>query len=147
MHMPMNVNPKCLVIGLDGVSHALVSDYIEKGYLPNLKEILSKGYKLHQMDASIPDVSSTSWTSFMTGVNPGEHGIFGFMDLMPNSYKMFFPNYKDVNAPAVWDIPGGTVHDRTSTLYEHYKDKLNKPIRSIVMNIPQTYPAPALNGI
>lgn len=145
--MSLNKIPKCLVIGLDGVSQALVSDYIEKGYLPNLKEILSKGYKLHQMDASIPDVSSTSWTSFMTGVNPGEHGIFGFMDLMPNSYKMFFPNSRDIKAPAVWDMLGGTVNGRTSTLYEHYRDKLNKPLRSIVLNIPQTYPAQTLNGI
>lgn len=145
--MLLNKNPRCLVIGLDGVSQTLIKDYMEKGYLPNLKEILSKGYKLHQMDASIPDVSSTSWTSFMTGVNPGEHGIFGFMDLIPDSYKMFFPNARDVNAPAVWDMLGGTVHSRTSTLYEHYRDKLNKPIRSIVLNIPQTYPALALNGI
>ena len=145
--MPMNVNPKCLVIGLDGVSQTLLTDYIGKGYLPNLKEILSRDYRLHQMDASIPDVSSTSWTSFMTGVNPGEHGIFGFMDLAPNSYKMFFPNSRDVKGPAVWDMLGGTVNGRTSTLYESYRDKLNKPLRSIVMNIPQTYPALALNGI
>ena len=145
--MPMNVNSKCLVIGLDGVSQTLLKDYMGKGYLPNLKEILLREYRLNQMDASIPDVSSTSWTSFMTGVNPGEHGIFGFMDLIPNTYKMFFPNSRDVKGPAVWDMLGGTVNGRTSTLYESYRDKLNKPLRSIVMNIPQTYPAMALNGI
>jgi len=119
----------------------------EKDYLPNLKQILSKGYNLHQMDASIPDVSSTSWTSFMTGVNPGEHGIFGFMDLRPNSYSMFFPNSKDVQSPAVWDIVGQTTNGRGSTLHERFRDKLKRPLRSIVMNIPQTYPALALNGI
>ena len=145
--MPMNVNSKCLVIGLDGVSQTLLKDYMGKGYLPNLKEILLREYRLNQMDASIPDVSSTSWTSFMTGVNPGEHGIFGFMDLTPNSYKMFFPNSRDVKGPAVWNMLGGTVNGRTSTLYESYRDKLNKPLRSIVLNIPQTYPALALNGI
>jgi len=34
--MPMNVNSKCLVIGLDGVSQTLLKDYMGKGYLPNL---------------------------------------------------------------------------------------------------------------
>ncbi len=147
MNLSSRRGTKALIIGLDGVPYTLLTDYLDKGYLPNLKEILLKEYRLNQMDASIPDVSSTSWTSFITGVNPGEHGIFGFMDLMPNSYKMFFPNSRDVKGPAVWDMLGGTVNGRTSTLYESYRDKLNKPLKSVVMNIPQTYPAMALNGI
>ena len=65
--------------------------------------------------ASIPDVSSTSWTSFMTGVNPGEHGIFGFMDLSPNSYKMVFPNSRDVYEPTIWEMLGQTVNGKNST--------------------------------
>ena len=32
-------------------------------------------------------------------------------------------------------------------MYERSKARLNKPLRSIVLNIPQTYPALALNGI
>lgn len=145
--MLLNKNPKCLVIGLDGVSQTLLSHYMEKGYLPNLKEILSRGYNLRQMDASIPDVSSTSWTSFMTGVNPGEHGIFGFMDLLPNTYKMFFPNFRDVKAPAVWEMLGQTVNGKSSTLYEKYRERLERPLCSLVLNIPQTYPAQPFNGI
>ena len=58
-------------------------DYVDRGYLPETKRILDCGFALRRMDASIPDVSSTSWTSFMTGVNPGEHGIYGFMELGP----------------------------------------------------------------
>ncbi|MBI5492862.1 MAG: alkaline phosphatase family protein [Deltaproteobacteria bacterium] len=143
----MDASKKTLVIGLDGVPCTLLNDYLEKGILPNLKEILSQGYSLRQMDASIPDVSSTSWTSFMTGVNPGEHGIFGFMELRPNTYKMAFPNLNDVQAPPVWDILGNTVNNRSSSLYDKFNGKVPGGFRSIVLNIPQTFPAPAMNGI
>lgn len=147
MGLPLRKEPKSLIVGLDGVSCTLLADYIESGYLPNLKTIIKRGFRLSQMDASIPDVSSTSWTSFMTGVNPGEHGIYGFMDLRPGSYEMYFPNSRDIRAPTIWDILGQTAGDRTSTLYERYRTKLNKGLRSVVLNVPQTYPAIPLDGV
>lgn len=138
---------RCCVIGLDGVPFSLLTEYLNEGLLPNIRKILSTGFRLHQMDATIPDVSSTSWTSFMTGVNPGEHGIYGFMDLRPNTYQLFFPNSGDVQAPPIWDMLGQTVNNKTSTLYEKYRSQMQNPRPSIVLNIPQTYPARPLNGI
>ena len=147
MSVPVNNNQRCCVIGLDGVPYSLLNDYLREGILPNVQKILSAGFRLHQMDASIPDVSSTSWTSFMTGVNPGEHGIYGFMDLRPGSYQLMFPNSGSVQAPTIWDMIGQTVNNKTSTLYEQFRTRLRSPLRSIVLNIPQTYPARPLNGI
>ena len=36
---------------------------------------------LAPMRSSVPTVSSVSWTGFMTGRNPGKHGIYGFTDV------------------------------------------------------------------
>jgi len=80
----------------------------------------------HKMETSLPEISSVAWTSFMTGKNPGEHGIFGFMELREGSYNMYFPNYTDVKAPTFWDAAG---------------------VQSVVLNVPQTYPARALKGV
>ena len=99
---------KALIIGIDGVPYSLLSTYLQKDVMPNLKMILSQGLTLHQMNASIPDISSVSWTSFNTGVNPGEHGIYGFTDLKPNSYSLYFPNSKDIKAPTFWENLGKT---------------------------------------
>jgi len=137
---------KVLIIGIDGVPYSLLKTYIGNDIMPNLKRILSQGYALHQMNASIPDISSVSWTSFNTGVNPGEHGIYGFTDLKPNSYSLYFPNSKDIKAPTFWDILGKTDH-KTSTLFQEYHHKINRPYRSIILNVPHTYPALPLNGI
>ena len=146
--IPLQKNAaKVMVIGLDGVPCSLFKEYIERGYMPETKKILEDGYSISRMDASIPDVSSTSWTSFMTGVNPGEHGIYGFMELQPGTYDLHLPNYNDVKAPTLWDIIGKNDNAKSSTLSEKFKDSFSEPLRSVILNIPQTYPAEPLNGL
>ena len=137
---------KALIIGIDGVPYSLLSTYLQKDVMPNLKKILSQGFTLHQMNASIPDISSVSWTSFNTGVNPGEHGIYGFTDLKPESYSLYFPNSKDIKAPTFWEILGKT-NQKPSTLAQKYHKKISHPYRSIIFNVPHTYPALPMDGI
>ena len=137
---------KALIIGIDGVPHSLLNTFLETDVMPNLKKILKQGLMLHKMNASIPDVSSVSWTSFATGVNPGEHGIYGFTDLQPQDYSLYFPNARDVKAPPFWEILGKTGRT-TSTLSRRYLKKMNQPLRSIVLNLPHTYPASPMNGV
>ena len=137
---------KGLIIGIDGVPYSLLDTYIKNDVMPNLKKILSQGLTLRQMNASIPDISSDSWTSFNTGVNPGEHGIYGFTDLKPDSYSLYFPNSKDIKAPTFWEILGKTNH-KTSTLSQKYHHRIDRPYRSVIFNVPHTYPAWPMNGI
>lgn len=132
---------------MDGVPHTLLKNYIGKGILPNLGSILNNGFALSQMDASLPDVSSTSWASFITGANPGEHGIYGFMDLKPGSYQMCFPDSRSIKAPALWEILGKTAGDKKSSISQAYNGKLHTPRRSVVLNVPQTNPAVPMNGV
>ena len=119
---------KVVILGIDGVPYSLLTRFINEGIMPNLTDIVKKG-TFSAMTASIPEVSSTSWSTFMTGVNPGKHGIYGFMELQKDSYKWYFPNSADIKSETLWDIAG----------------KNNK--KSIVLNLPSTYPARKLNGI
>ncbi|HWP43936.1 MAG TPA: alkaline phosphatase family protein [Blastocatellia bacterium] len=119
---------RAVLIGLDGSPFTLLSRFIEDRTMPNLAELAGRG-SLLQMDTSIPDISSVAWTSFMTGANPGRHGIYGFLDLQPGSYKIYFPNSRHINGETVWGAAG----------------RQNR--RSIVINVPSTYPAQPLDGI
>lgn len=119
---------KVVVIGIDGVPCTLLREFINKGIMPNLEKLTQNG-TLTDMTASIPEVSSTSWSTFMTGVNPGRHGIYGFTELQRGAYKWKFPNSQDIKSKTLWEIAG-----------ENKK-------RSIVLNVPSTYPAKALNGV
>lgn len=122
---------KVLIIGIDGVPFDLITRMMEQGYMKELKRICDGGYTVHKMRASYPDISSVSWTSFMTGANPAEHGIFGFTDLKSNSYDLYFPNSRDIKAPVFWQ-----------TLREQ-----GKANRALILNIPNTYPAFPLHGL
>ena len=119
---------KACVVGLDGVPYTLIKRFTEDGTMPALAEIIKAGH-LRQMKVTLPEISAVSWPSFMTGSNPGRHGIFGFTDLKPNSYSLRFPSYGDLKAPTIWDKLG------------------ERSKRSVVINQPSTYPARPMEGV
>lgn len=122
-----SVRPRVVVLGIDGAPFTLLTRYAQSGLMPHLAALLPSS-TFCQMDVSLPEVSSTSWTSFATGVNPAKHGIYGFVDLVPGQYQRIFPNASAVRSPSLWDILSN--HGRTS----------------VVINVPQTYPARAIRG-
>jgi predicted AlkP superfamily phosphohydrolase/phosphomutase len=78
------------------------------------------------MESTIPEISSASWSSIVTGKNPGEHGIFGFTDLIQGTYSLSFPNYRNLKAKPFWQMQTQKKH--------------------VIINVPSTYPAEKLNG-
>jgi predicted AlkP superfamily phosphohydrolase/phosphomutase len=115
-----------VVIGLDGVPYSLLSDLTSNGTMPQLKSVIDAGVFL-PMTTSLPPVSSVAWTSFMTGRNPGGHGIFGFTDVRHDRLALKLPSYDDVCCPTIWNV------------LSHR--------RSAIVNLPFTYPARPLNGV
>ncbi|MBI3769327.1 MAG: alkaline phosphatase family protein [Deltaproteobacteria bacterium] len=120
--------PRVAVIGLDGVGTPLIEALTDRGVMPRMAALRRAG-TLTRMTSSIPTISSVSWSSFMTGTNPGRHGIYGFTDVKRDSYALYFPNYRHVQGATIWDVLGSFGR------------------RSIVLNIPNTYPAKDINGV
>ena len=118
-------NKKAVIIGLDGVPYSLLRDYMEQGAMPRFKEIAASGL-LSPMKSTLPEVSSVAWSSFMTGKNPAEHGIFGFMELDRNSYGYVFPNFSSLRSRTFWE---------------------EADMKTVAFNVPQTYPARQVNGV
>ncbi len=125
---PSDKKNRVCVIGLDGVPHGLLQELAQKGIMPAMAKLIASGH-LHRMKASLPEISSVSWTNFMTGTNPGMHGIFGFTDLREGTYKLRFPNFLELKKETFWDLLG----------------KQEK--KSIVINQPSTYPAREIPGV
>jgi len=121
-------NKKLVIIGLDGVPHDMIENLgSDSASMPNLNKLLQRGTCV-PMTVSLPEISSVSWSSFMTGTDPGNHGIFGFVDLEEGSYQYKYPNFSDLRHPTFFDILGQ-----------------NKK-RSVIINLPSTYPARRING-
>jgi predicted AlkP superfamily phosphohydrolase/phosphomutase len=114
------------VIGLDGVPERLIRRFTEDGTLPVMKRLIGEG-TLTSMASSIPEISSIAWSTILTGKNPGEHGILGFMELAEGTYSLTFPDFRDLKAPTFWEAA---------------PDK-----RCAVLNVPSTYPAREINGL
>ena len=91
-----------IILGIDGVPFELMNRLSDKGIMPNFKE-LKKDFFFKKMQSSIPHISSVSWSSIITGVNPGEHGIYSFMDFINNSYTLSFPNYNALKSEPFWE--------------------------------------------
>ena len=118
---------KACVVGLDGVPFSMITRFMDEGVMPNMRSIVERG-RIVDMTVVLPEISSVSWSSFMTGKNPGEHGIFGFTDLHQGTYKMSFPSFGDLKTDTIWDRIGAAG------------------MRSVVINQPATYPARPIHG-
>jgi predicted AlkP superfamily phosphohydrolase/phosphomutase len=118
---------RACVVGLDGVPCSMIRRFTQSGVMPRVAEIVAQGC-LHETTVSLPEISSVSWSSFMTARNPGEHGIFGFTDLHPGTYTQSFPSFRDVKTDTIWDRLG------------------ERKMRSVVINQPATYPARPIHG-
>lgn len=115
---------RSVLLGLDGVPYRLIKRYTRAGVMPNLEGIISGG-TFREMKSTLPPIFSTSWSSIMTGDNPGQHGIFGFSDVKPDTYDITYPNFNTLKTAPFW-----RRWDR----------------QHVVLNMPFTYPAPELNG-
>lgn len=119
---------RIMIVGLDGVPCTLIQKFIADGTWPLMAKLAKSG-SLRRMEVTLPEISAVSWPSFMTGKNPGEHGIFGFTDFSEGSYEIRYPNFNDLKVPTFWDQLG------------------EKKKQSIVINQPGTYPARPIPGI
>jgi predicted AlkP superfamily phosphohydrolase/phosphomutase len=119
---------KLFVIGLDGASFNVLDPLIEKGYLPNLAKLIAGGARAN-LETTFPPITAVAWSSFMTGKNPGKHGIFEFVMREQKSHRQLAVNASLRQGRAIWDILGEAGH------------------RVIVHNFPCTYPPHPINGL
>ncbi|RLC70309.1 MAG: hypothetical protein DRI81_19265 [Chloroflexi bacterium] len=118
---------KVVVIGLDGADWRLIEPWIESGDLPTLSRLVSEG-ATGRLRSTIRPESSVAWSSFSTGVNPGQHGVFGFAERAGTGYAFRLANGSSVRARRFWDILG------------------EQGLKVGLLNIPFTYPPAPVNG-
>ncbi len=119
---------KVFVIGLDGATFDLLRPWTASGKLPTFKKLMDTG-AWSELRSTVPPVTASAWSSFITGKNPGAHGLFDFMQRRANSYDLAPVSALDRDGKAVWDLIGAAGK------------------RVIVLNVPVTYPPQPVNGL
>ena len=117
---------KTAIIGLDGVPYPLLKIMTENDTMPHTAELIKQG-NLKQVKSSLPPNSAVSWSSIMTARNPGQHAIYGFTDFQPGTYNVTYHKSNKLKAQPFW--------------------QRNNDKRTLIINLPATYPPQALNGI
>ena len=116
---------KLLIIGFDGATFDLIRPWVAEGHLPNLARIMKDGVS-GDLLSTLPPVTSPAWPTFMTGCNPGKHGVFDF--IQPHGDNFTLVNATRIRQPTIWQRLSEAGY------------------RVGVMNVPVTYPPAPLNG-
>ncbi|MBS0204812.1 MAG: alkaline phosphatase family protein [Planctomycetes bacterium] len=69
---------RMIVLGIDGMDPQLMRRFIDEGRLPNCQRLIERGSFL-PLGTSCPPQSPVAWSNFVSGCNPGGHGIFDFI--------------------------------------------------------------------
>jgi predicted AlkP superfamily phosphohydrolase/phosphomutase len=117
---------RVFVIGLDGATPDLLFPWAKEGKLPHIAELINNGVS-GNLRSTIPPITAPAWTSFMTGKNPGKHGLYHFI-ARPKNYEYTPMNAKDNHAQTLWSL----------------LSELNKKVG--VLQVPMTYPPENVNG-
>ena len=116
---------RVLIFGIDGATFDLIRPWAAAGHLPNLARLIETG--VHgDLESTLPPVTSPAWPTFMTGCNPGKHGVFDFIRPQGDSFGLV--NSTSIRQPTIWQI----------------LSELGLKVGA--MNVPVTYPPHPVNG-
>jgi len=140
--------PGVFVMGIDGLDPVILQRLIDADEMPHFAALQRDG-SFQSLGTSVPPQSPVAWSNFVTGMNPGGHGIFDFIHRDPDTYKPissatpevddhgsavhFFGYVIPLGAPEVENNRGGTPW--WDVLTEHGVDVE-------VYRIPGNFPTP-----
>ncbi len=117
---------RIFVIGLDSATYDFVDRWVSEGHLPTFKKLISQGVK-GELTSVIPPVTTPAWTSFLTGKNPSNHGLFSWIR----------------RKGAIGMEPFNKTHIKGESIGE----LLSRNGKKVgLVNIPSTYPPSEVNG-
>ena len=96
--------PKVVVLGFDGMDPAFIRRHADA--LPNLMRLASaEGFR--ELETIMPPQSPVAWSTVITGMTPGGHGVFDFVHRKPDTLEPFSSMAEAI--PPSWTIEAGDL--------------------------------------
>ncbi len=136
---------KILILGFDGMDPGLLSNFMDEGILPNFKRLKDMG-DFKRLTTSMPPQSPVAWSNFITGMNPGGHGIFDFIARDPKTYLPYLSTSRTVGGGRSvkigdWQIPFSKAETLLMRKGEAFWNILEKKgIPATVIKVPANFP-------
>lgn len=149
-------HPRMIVLGMDGLDPDIVREMVDQGKLPNFKRLIKRG-DMADLKPPNPPISPTSWASFITGTNPGRHGIMGFIGRDEKTYapKLFttfraaqtflgLPKSVTLGSYSLQLAPKTPTSSRQGRAF--WDVTSSHGIRTNAIKVPVTFPPEAVSG-
>ncbi len=120
---------RVILIGFDGMDYELTQELMDKGLLPNLKNIADKGGYSPLLSVFPPD-SIPSWITTFTGIDPSNHGILEHINYL-------------LDDVAECAIDTSVFHEKT--FWDRIGNEANKKV--CIVNPFMAYPVWPVNGV
>ena len=137
---------RMIVLGVDGMDPELLNELLAQGELPHVRRLIDAG-GFRVLGTSNPPQSPVAWSNFITGLNPGGHGLFDFLafdraNLRPYlSASAVRPASRRPLEIGDWRIPLGsdeTVLLRKGTAFWELLE--NAGVDVTIVRMPANYP-------
>ena len=79
--------PRVIVLGVDGLDPDMVRDHMAAGRMPHFQALADLG-GLTDLGTSWPPQSPVAWSNFITGADPGHHGLYDFVHVDRSNYGL-----------------------------------------------------------
>jgi len=142
---------KVLVFGIDGLDPKLLQRYADEGVLPHFKKLMAEG-EFSPLQTTIPPLSPIAWSTFITGMDPGGHGIFDFIHRDPTSVMPYMSMARAVPSSRTiklgsWELPlsgGGVDNLRQGRAFWQILEEQDIP--TTVFRMPANFPPAESDG-
>lgn len=79
---------RMIVLGVDGMDPKLLARFVAEGRMPHCRKLKELG-SFQPLATSNPPQSPVAWSNFISGTNPGGHGIFDFIARDPATMQPY----------------------------------------------------------
>ncbi len=125
---PRGCTDKVLVIGLDGATFDVLDPLISMGLMPRLAACMKQGTSA-VLRSTTPPITPAAWTTFLTGKQPGSHGVIDFERYDATTNKLLLNSTQSTaHVRNLWQILSA------------------QGLKVGSVNVPMTYPPVPVNG-
>ena len=151
-----------VVLGIDGMDPEILAEVMEKhpDRMPNFRWLIESGTGIHSLGTSIPPQSPVAWSNFITGQDPGGHGIFDFIHRDKETYGVLgsttretqswlYPLFGEgVPLPGKWQLPAMGLDSESNRDGDSFWQVLRENgVPADIWRMPANFPVEASNGL
>jgi predicted AlkP superfamily phosphohydrolase/phosphomutase len=118
---------RVLLIGWDGADWRILDPMLEAGILPNLASLIGRGAR-GTLVSTVPNHSWSAWPSFLTGMDPSNHGVYDIFERDYSTHRKLPVTYLSIREPTM------------------LSDLASAGVPTVMTNVPLTFPPPRIEG-